>query len=282
MDLIARTLVRGAVAGIHPSPFRGTGGDFARHRPYQQGDPVRSLDWKLFARTDRLYVREYREESNLRAFLVMDSSLSMGFAGLDGNGLSKLRYAVYAAAALAHLMLAAGDAVGLASYGAEPRLLLPPRSRRGYLHELLLALERLEVGGEGSAAAALDRIGDALPRRGRVLLFSDLLEPDGGDALMQAAGRLRARGDEVIVLRVLSAIEAGEEVTEPALFFDPEHPGRRVAAAPAADPGYRGRIAAYYKVLEESFREHGIEYLPLLTREPVEHALVHWLQHRDP
>ncbi len=241
---------------------------------------MRLLDWKLFARTDRLYVREFREESNLRAYLVVDSSLSMGFTGLDGSGPSKLRYAVYAAAALAHLMFAAGDAVGLASYGTEPRLLLPPRSRRGYLHELLLALERLQPAGEGSAAAALDRIGDALPRRGRVLLFSDLLEPDDGGALVHAAGRLRARGDEVIVLRVLSAAEAGEEPAEPALFFDPEHPTRRIAAAPAADPGYRERVSAYYEAMGERFGERGIEYLPLLTREPVEQALVHWLRSR--
>src|SRR5262249_44681717 len=160
------------------------------------------------ARTDRLYVREFEERSNLQAYVVVDASASMEYAG--AGGVSKLRYASYVAAALSHLMIGAGDAVGLAAFGAEPRLLLAPRARSGHLHDLLLNLERLRSGGSDGAAAVLDRVGTQMRRGGRVIVISDLLEEDGGDAIAAAAGRLRARGDEVIVLRVLTPEETGD------------------------------------------------------------------------
>ncbi|HEX8696559.1 MAG TPA: DUF58 domain-containing protein [Longimicrobium sp.] len=278
LELIAKTVVRGFQAGIHRSPLRGAGEDFAKHRDYQQGDDLRYLDWKLYARTDRLYVREFEERSNLQAYVVIDSSASMEFGG--AQGVSKLRYACYLAAALGHLMIGAGDAVGLAAFGAEPRLLLAPRARRGHLHDLLLNLERLQPGGGGSAADVLDRLGVAMRRGGRVVLVSDLLEDDDGAALVTAAGRLRARGDEVIVMRVLTPEESGEAAPDAGLFFDPEHPGRQVPAAPRFDAGYARRVAAYYDSLADRLRERGVEYVPLTTAQPVEEALVAWVNRR--
>lgn len=278
LEIVARTVVRGFLAGAHRSPRRGAGEDFAKHRDYQQGDDTRYLDWKLFARTDRLHVREFEERSNLAAYLVVDASLSMGFA--DGDDPSKLRYASYAAAALAHLMLGMGDAVGLAMFGAEPRLLLPPRARRGQLHDLLLQLERASAAGSGSAAQALDRVGAALPRGGRVVLVSDLLEDDDGDALIASAGRLRARGDEVVVLRVVTPVEAGERGGGPGLFFDPERPAREVPAVPGEDAGYARRVTAYYQRIADRLRERGVEYFALTTSQPVEAALAAWVAGR--
>lgn len=278
LEVIARTVVRGFQAGLHRSPQRGAGEDFAKHRDYQQGDDTRYLDWKLFARTDRLYVREFEERSNLQAFLVMDASASMDYA--PPSGIAKSRYAAYVAAALAHLMLAAGDAVGLASFGATPRLLLAPRSRRGHLHDLLLQLERMRPEGNGSAADALDRVGSALQRRGRIVLIGDLLEEDGGDALVTALGRLRARGDEVIVLRVLTPAEIGDAAPDAGLFYDPEQPQTELPATPVADSGYARRVAAYYDSLGDRLRERGVEYVPLSTAQPVEEALVAWANAR--
>ncbi len=278
LELIARTVVRGFQAGIHRSPLRGAGEDFAKHRDYQQGDDVRYLDWKLFARTDRLYVREFEERSNLQAYVVVDASASMEYAG--AGGVTKLRYASYLAAALAHLMIGAGDAVGLAAFGAGPRLLLAPRARKGHLHDLLLNLERLRPGGSEGAAAVLDRVGTQMRRGGRVIVISDLLEEDGGDALATAAGRLRARGDEVIVLRVLTPEETGDAAPDACLFFDPEHPVRQVPATPRADPGYAQRVGEYFATLADRLRERGVEYVPLSTAEPVEQALVAWVNRR--
>jgi uncharacterized protein (DUF58 family) len=274
LDLIARTVVSGYQTGIHKSPHRGAGEDFAKHRDYQQGDDVRYMDWKLYARTDRLHVREFEERSNLQAYLVVDTSASMDYA--EPGGVTKARYAAFLAAALAHLMLRAGDAVGLAFSGADPRLLMPPRSRRGHLHDLLLHLERMQPAGSGAAADALDRVGGAMKRRGRVVLISDLLEDDSGESLVASAGRLRARGDEVIILRVLTPAESGERAPGAGLFFDPEKPSRELPATPDADAGYVRRVTAYYDSIADRLRERGVEYVPLSTAQPVEEALVAW------
>ena len=278
LDLIARTIVSGFQTGVHRSPHRGAGEDFAKHRDYQQGDDVRYLDWKLYARTDRLHVREFEERSNLQCYLVVDTSASMDFA--EEGGVTKSRYAAFLAAALAHLMLRSGDAVGLATSGADSKLLLPPRSRRGHLHDLLLHLERMKPAGSGAVADALDRVGGAMSRRGRVVLISDLLEEDAGAALVASAGRLRARGDEVIVMRVLTPAESGERAPGAGLFFDPEKPGQELAATPEADAGYARRVAAYYDSIADRLRERGVEYVPLSTAQPLEEALVAWANRR--
>jgi uncharacterized protein (DUF58 family) len=278
LDLIARTVVSGFQTGIHKSPHRGAGEDFAKHRDYQQGDDVRYLDWKLYARTDRLHVREFEERSNLQAYLVVDTSASMDYA--EPGGVTKSRYSAFLAAALAHLMLRSGDAVGLALSGAEARLLLPPRSRRGHLHDLLLHLERMKPAGSGNAADALDRVGGAMKRRGRVVLISDLLEDDGGAALIASAGRLRARGDEVIILRVLTPAESGERAPGAGMFFDPEKPHQELPATPETDAGYVRRVTAYYDSSADRLRERGVEYVPLSTAQPVEEALVAWANRR--
>lgn len=278
LELVARTVVQGFVAGLHRSPYRGAGREFAGHRAYQQGDELRHIDWRLFGRSDRLFVREFREDANLQAYLVVDATLSMGYA--EPGGITKLRYAAILAAALAHIMLGSGDAVGLASFGARPRLHLPARSRRGHLHDLLLELERLRPEGTSSAAETLDVVGNVLRRRGRIVLISDLLEGDDGQATLDALGRLRARGDEIIVLRPLTPTEAGLAPASPARYYDPEVPDRAVPAVPAEDPGFARRVAEYYAALATRLRERGIEYVPLSTAAPVEDALRAWLATR--
>ncbi|MGH7506376.1 MAG: DUF58 domain-containing protein, partial [Longimicrobiales bacterium] len=176
LELLARTAVHGFLSGLHRAPYRGAGHDFFGHRAYQQGDEPRHIDWRLYGRSDRLFVREYREDANLQAYLVVDTSLSMDYAGEDG--VTKLRYAQVLAGALAHIMLAAGDAVGLASFGEGARVHVAARSRRRHLHDLLLELERLRPGGDDSAAGTLDLVAGVLRRRGRIVVLTDLLEDD--------------------------------------------------------------------------------------------------------
>ena len=278
LDLVARTIVRGFIHGAHRSPFLGSGEDFSRHRAYQQGDDVRRLDWRLYGRTDRLHIRLFEEDSNLQAFLLVDASASMAFTG-DGP-VSKLRYAQFVAAALAHLMLRGGDAAGLASFGTGTRMHLPPRNRPGHLHDLLLELERLEPGGDQGAASALDEVGSRLRRRGLVILLSDGLEDDDGETLLGAVGRLRARGDEVIVVRVATRTELGEGPAGPGRYFDPERPERAVDAVPGADPGFRARVAAYYDELRRGLEAAGAEYVAVATHTPLVTALGSWLMAR--
>lgn len=278
LDLIARTIVQGFVHGAHRSPFLGSGEDFARHRSYQQGDDVRRLDWKLYGRTDRLYVRLFEEDSNLQAYVVVDTSASMEFVGEAET--SKLRYGAFVAAALCHVMLGGGDAPGLASFGHDVAFHVPPRNRPGHLRDILLALERLEPGGAQSASEALDQVGRMLRRRGRVLLISDCLEEDDGEALLGAVGRLRARGDEVMVLRVASPLELGLTPGKAARYFDPERPARDVASTPGQDEGFRHRVEAYYEGLRKGLEEHGAEFIRLATHESPIASLGTWLRSR--
>lgn len=278
LDLIARTVVSGLVTGQHRSTAQGAGEEFHRHRAYQQGDDLRNLDWRVYARTDRLFVREYRSDSNLQAYLVLDSTLSMAYA--DRRGVSKRRYASYLAASLAHLMLRAGDQVGIASYSDEARLQLLPRQRVGQLHAVLRVLEALEPVGRASGAGAVDRAAASLRRKGRVVLISDLLEEDGGAALLASLSRVRARGDEVIVLCPLTPEESGDEAPAAGLRFDPERPELAIAAVPASDARYAGRVAGYYAALSGRMAESGIEFVRFSTTSPVEVALTGWLRAR--
>lgn len=279
LELVARTVVQGFVTGLHQAPFKGAGLDFAGHRPYQQGDEMRHIDWRLFGRTDRHYVREFREDASLQATLVLDATLSMSYA--EPEGLPKLRYAQILAAALAHIMLASGDAVGLATFGEDVRLSAIPRSRGGHLHDLLLDLERVRVGGEASAADAIERAASMLRRRGRVVLISDLLESDDGERLTEAAGRLRARGDEVIVLRVLTPTEAGRRSATTARWFDPERPHQAVTASLIEGGTLAERVEAYYSSLARRLEDRGVEYVALFTDEPLERALRRWIATRS-
>lgn len=278
LEVIARTLVEGSLTGLHPSVFRGGGREFDRHRPYQQGDEARHIDWRLFARTDRLHVREFHDEANLQAYIIVDATASMGFA--DRTGLTKLRYAQFTAAALAHLMLRAGDAVGLVAFDDAAHPLVPPRNRRGHLHALLLELEKLEPRGTTSAAAAVEAVGPLIRRRGRVILISDLLEDDDGDALLAAVGPLRARGDEVIVIRPLTPVEAGHDDPGLATYYDPERPSQPIPGDPGSDPGYRGRIEEYYGRLSDALAHRHVEFVPVLTTTPVERAVSAWVRER--
>jgi uncharacterized protein (DUF58 family) len=278
LELVARTVVQGFIAGLHRAPYRGSGREFAGHRPYQQGDELRHVDWRLFGRSDRFFIREFREDANLQAYLVLDASASMDFA--DEGGITKFRYAQILAAALGHIMLSAGDAVGLGSFGERVRLHLPPRTRRGHLHDLLLELERLRPAGAGGAAAAVEQVSGLLRRRGRLVLVSDLLGDDDGAALVESLGRLRARGDEVIVLRPLTRTEEGTTQGGARRFFDPERPEREVPGLASAQAGYAQRVAAYYDQLAQKLRERGVEYVPLSTAQPLEHALRAWVAAR--
>jgi uncharacterized protein (DUF58 family) len=274
LEIIARQIASGFIAGLHRSVFIGSGEDFSRHRAYQPGDEVRRIDWRLFARSDRLFVKQFQETSNLHAFILIDTSLSMAY----GDTPDKLRYSAYLAAALSHLMLRAGDAVGLAVTGPSgARMLLPARNRRGHLHQILLELETLEPNSPGPLAQALDGMGRALRREGRVIVISDFLETDG---LLEAVGRLRARGDEVVGFRIATPQELGQVSLKHARYYDPDHPRADVAAAPGTHEGFKQRVAAWYDILATDFQERGAELVPLTTADPLANALRAWVASR--
>jgi uncharacterized protein (DUF58 family) len=222
LELRARLVVEGFLAGLHRSPYHGFSVEFSEYRPYSPGDDLRYLDWKLLARSDRQYIKRFEDETNLRCQLVVDQSRSMAYASkTDGVERSpKLRYAVTIAATLAHFLARQRDAVGLTTFEQDVVEHVPPRHRHGHLQRLLAVLERAASGSATGLAPALERVAGLTRQRGLVVLISDLLAPL--DGLDTAFGQLRARGQEVIVFRVLDPAELAFPFEGASLFEDLE------------------------------------------------------------
>jgi uncharacterized protein (DUF58 family) len=270
VELVARGVVEGVLAGLHRSPFRGFSVEFAEHRPYQPGDELRYLDWKMLARSDRLLVKQYEEETNLRAMIVLDASRSMDWVGGERR-LSKLEYAKRLAAALALVLLRQRDATGFVGFDERVRSVVPARSRGRQWWTLAAAVSALAPGGGTAAEPALYRVTDLLRRRGLVLFISDLLL-DPKLALL-ALRYLRHRGHQVIVFHIMDPAELTLEDQPEARFEDPES-GTGVVARP------RELRAAYTETVRRSIREWrtacrsgGIAYHHVLTDTPFGYVL---------
>ena len=285
LEWVGRQVARGLGPGIHRSTRIGFGEDFERHRPYQQGDDLRHLDWRLLARTDRLHVRRYRETTHLRTTFVVDASPSMDFAGIEveperGRGpLTKLRFAALLVAVLGHLSRDDGDLTGLIVSGGpdgRPLYLQPPRHGRESWLALLHALHGLEAGEPAALAPLLTRVG-SLPR-GRVVILSDFLEDDDGEGLWTEAGHLRARGDEVTAIRILTPDELGRGSGSDGLFADPEDPDRVVPGRPRGDTGYTQRLEAYYRRVARELEGRGILWWEACTTDPLLPLLRGWIR----
>jgi uncharacterized protein (DUF58 family) len=270
IELVARGVVEGFLSGLHRSPFHGFSVEFAEHRPYQEGDELRYLDWKILGRRDRLFVKQFEEETNLRATLVLDVSRSMGWSG-SAERLTKFDYAVRLAAALGLILLRQRDATGLIAFDDEVRATLPPKARSGQWHLLARTLQALAAGGGTAAEAALRRVTALLRRRGLVVFISDLLL-ERGQAL-HALRYLRHRGHAVTVLHVMDPAELDLAPSGEARFVDPET-GVGVIAAPR-DLGrdYRVTVDGIVRAWRRACRSSGIGYHHVATTTPFGHAL---------
>jgi uncharacterized protein (DUF58 family) len=275
LDLTARLVVEGFLTGLHRSPYHGFSVEFAEHRQYMPGDPLRHLDWKVLAKSDRKYIKQYEEETNLRASLLIDTSASMGY----GSGsVTKLDYARHLAAALAYLMLGQHDAVGMFAFAAGRAEQIPPRSTMGHLRPLLLLLERLTAGGGTDFTASLHTLAERMTRRGLVVILSDLL--DEPDRIAQAIHHFRHRKHEVLVFHVLDPQEVAFDFQREAVYVDLET-GERVTTRPQElRPDYRARIETWRATLRQFCLEKRAEYVPLTTDQPYDRALLEYLSKR--
>jgi len=275
LQLRARAVVEGFMKGIHRSPHHGFSVEFTEYRQYTPGDDTRHLDWRLFARSDRYYVKRFEDETNLRCTLVVDSSRSMGYRS---GAYSKGDYARTAAATLAHFLELQRDAVGLLTFEDKITDYLPPRHRPGHLRRLIGMLEREPTGRATDLDGPLGQVAATVRKRGLVVLISDLLAPAG--TLRARLGALRSRGHEVVVLRVLDPAELSFAFDTPATFRDVES-GRRMEIDPdAARAGYLARFAAHAAEIERACADHGIEYRSIATDRPLELLLFDLLKAR--
>jgi uncharacterized protein (DUF58 family) len=271
LELLTEGIVEGFLTGLHRSPRRGFSVEFAEHRMYQPGDELRHVDWKILGRADRLYVKQYEEETNLRAMIVCDASRSMAWSGSPGTVLPKLDYARRLAAALALLLLRQHDATGLLTFDDSVRSILPARARMTHWRQLLAVLAGLEPGEGTAAEPALRRVVGLLRRRGLVVFVSDLLL-DRALAL-RALQFLRHRGHQVIVLHLMDPAEVDLAGPAEARFEDPET-REAVTLRPRDWAGvYRETVEGVVAEWSRACRSHGINYHRVTTDTPFGVAL---------
>jgi len=284
LELIARGLVEGFFSGRHRSPYKGFSIEFAEHRQYVPGDDIHDLDWRVYAKSDRYYIKQYIEETNLRAVILLDASGSMKYTGEeaarhDGRRLSKFEYAQFLAASLAHLMIHQQDAAGLVTFDTRTRRYIPSRSRVNHLRILLGELAATQPGNETAVAPIFHDIAERIHRRGLIVVISDLF--DDAEEILKALHHFRYRKHEVIVLHVM----AEEELTFPfdrwSLFRDLEFDDRRVQLDPrSVRAAYLERVGDFIRLLEVGCGQMDIDYVPLSTKRSFDAALGMYLAQR--
>ena len=279
LEFVARQVVEGFLTGLHRSPHRGFSVEFAEHRMYQPGDDLRYIDWRMFGRSDRYYVKQFEEETNLRAYLLIDASSSMGWSS-DPRALPpKSWYARQLAACIALLLLRQGDAVGLLGFDQTLREHILPRGGRRHWRELLRGIGTLEPQGRTEAALALRDIAARLRRRGLVILISDLLVDS--EATRLALRFLRHRGHEVLVFHLLDPGERELPGVGDARFVDPETDEELPVSVADLRTEYRQAVLRAIDEWKSTTAPLGIDYVVVQTDQPMVHALRAYLHKRE-
>jgi uncharacterized protein (DUF58 family) len=275
LDLKARTIVEGFLAGLHRSPFKGFSVEFAEYRQYLPGDDLATLDWKVYARTDRHFVKKFEEETNLDCHILLDVSQSMGYAS---GAVTKIRYSSFLAAALAYLMNRQRDAVGLITFDDRILSLLPASARAGHLTSVLVTLERLTLGHRTDVAKPLRDLAEAIRKRGLVVLISDLL--DDPARVLEGLKHFKYRGTEVIVFQVLDPAELNFPFEQAARFRDAETADEVLAVPSAVREKYLQAIADLQERYRRELQLAGIDFVALDTSVPLETGLMSYLMTR--
>jgi uncharacterized protein (DUF58 family) len=275
LEMVARVTVDGTVSGLHRSPFHGYSAEFSQYRHYRPGDDLKYIDWKLFARTDRIYTKQFRETTNARMQVVLDASASMAYR--DASGVTKIEYGRMIAGALAHLVARQGDACGLTVYDQQIRSYLGSRPGRSHLRALLVALSKVSPVGGTASGPALRRAVDLLKGRGVLVLISDLYED--GDALEAELKRAVRMGHDVSVFHVL----APDEIEWPwrdEIEVEDSETGTRVLTSPAAAAEYRARMDAFIRGWRERCTAANIVHVLTRTDAMPAHTLREYLLRR--
>lgn len=275
MEIKARTIVEGLLLGLHRSPYRGFSSEFAEYRQYIPGDDVSWVDWRVYARSDRYYVRKFEAETNLECTVLIDTSASMGYRS---GPLTKLEYGACLAAALAWLVTGQRDAVGLIAFDERIHLRIPARSRSSHLHTILVALERLRASARSNVAKPLEQLADALDKRGMVVLVSDLL--DEPSDVVRGLKFLRARGMDVVVFHLLDQAELTFPFDQALTFKDMESAEEVLAVPAAVRDHYLRELDELKRLYADELRTAGIDYTLVSTATPLDAALLSYLHAR--
>lgn len=275
LEIKARLVVEGFITGLHKSPYHGFSVEFAEHRPYMPGDEIRSIDWKVYGRTSRYYVKRFEEETNLKAYLLVDTSASMTFSS---GGVSKLEYASCLAASLAYLMIHQRDASGLVLFDRKIRKYLPPRATLGYLHTIETALQNASDHEETAIGPTLHEIADRMKRRGLVILISDLM--DDPASVLTGLKHFRHKKNEVIVFQILDPQERDFIYSGDVVFEDLESRERLQTQPWQMRADYRVAMRRFLDHYRRECRDHAIDHVLLDTRTPYDTALLEYITKR--
>jgi len=277
LSLRARWVVEGIMSGIHRSRSKGFSVEFEEHREYSPGDEIRRIDWKALGKFDRYYIKETQDETNLRAYLILDTSASMDYAS---NGITKFTYGCILAASLAYLIIKQQDAAGLITFSDRIESFIPPRAKRGYMLEILRSLEGRTPSGETAVGKILQEIAGKINRRGLVILISDLL--DEPEEILKGLQLFRFKGNDVIVFHLLDPAELDLPFEGNILFEDIEQIQLKVAADPQAiHRTYLKVVEEFVEHLRKECQQKSIDYQLLSTATPLDHALVSYLSWRE-
>lgn len=277
LDLIARLVVEGFITGLHRSPYHGFSVEFSEHRPYMPGDPLRDLDWKAYAKSDRLYIKQYEEETNLKAYILLDVSGSMDFQ--SGAALSKFRYATSLAAALSYLILRQRDAVGLMLFRDIIESYVPSRSVQSHLNVLLKTIQETTPGSDTDMAPTFHDLAERIARRGLVIVLSDLL--DDPQEVLRGLRHFRHRGHEVVVFHLLDPREIDLDFDKETRFFDLEDPEQMLTTQPwLVRREYGQMVEEMVETYRRGCAEARIDYALISTATPFDVALSRYLVQR--
>lgn len=275
MDLRARLIVEGFIAGLHRSPYHGFSVEFAEYRQYNDGESTRNIDWKIYAKTDRYYNKIFEDETNLKATLLLDRSASMDFGS---GGITKLEYSALLCAALSYLMIKQRDAVGLALFDEKINSIIPHRSIRRHLIYLMKELEAVTPGSRTEISGTLHEMAERIKRRGLVVLVSDLF--DDREKIMSGLKHFRHRGHEIVVFHVLDPAELSLDYGGDVTFVDRET-GEKLRSQPwFVKKEYRRNMHRWIRELEDGCKENAIDYNRVTVDTPFDQALVAYLNKR--
>ena len=275
LELKARTVVEGFLSGLHRSPFKGFSVEFAEYRQYIPGDDLSTIDWKVYARSDRHYVKKFEEETNLNCHVMLDISGSMAYGS---RGITKYEYGQCLAASLAYLMNRQRDGVGLTAFDERIVTMLPASARPGHLNAMLVTLSRLELGTETNVSKPLHQLADSLSKRGMVVLISDLL--DEPERVIRGLKHFRFRGTDVIVFHLLDPDELSFPFQRATRFEDMETQDEVMAVPVVVRDHYLKAIGGLIERYRHELGAAGIDYQLLTTDQPLELALLAYLSTR--
>lgn len=275
LELRARVVVEGFIAGLHKSPHRGFSVEFNDYRHYYRGDDMRHVDWKLYARSDKLYVKQYEDETNVRCYVVLDASASMSYASAS---VSKLEYARTLASALAYFIMRQRDAVGLITFDEQVRDYIPALCRQPHLIRILRVLSELKASNRTNVTRPLQNLAANLNKKSLVILISDLLEDE--EQTIKTLQQLRAMGNEVILFHVLDEAELLFPFTESSEFIDAETNESWITSPGAIRKSYLENLNQYLAYCKSKCQGSGIDYCLLNTSQPLDAALNSYLSRR--